>query len=188
MAYSPLAKLIRKRESDHLKAENLFILASATVVIALMLANQFAWAFIREDVLANPRGEVAITYWLVQLTFASLFLFTCIIGFKPATTVTCTKNAVNIQNGDLHISVPYSSVQNVQTVSSEVYHRHYRRYQATLGFINGVQAEYVLLKTASHPVILGLSAEDMQAFMAYVENNRVEAKQTVSFDELALVA
>lgn len=188
MNYSPLAKWIRKRTDDTIRAENLFIVASAAIVIVLMLANQFAWAFIRNEVLAHPRGDVAISYWLTQLAFVSLYLFTSVVGFKPAITITCTNTAVNIQNGDMNISVPYTSIQHVGTVSSMTFHRHYRRFKATLPFINGVADEYVLLRTASHPVVVGLEAEDQRAFMAHIQALRETVSAKTETKAYAMIA
>jgi len=173
MAYSPLGKFIRKQTNDAYRAENLFILAAATLVIALMLANQFAWAFIREDVLANPQGDVAITYWLIQLSLIVTFLLGCVIGFKPAATVTCTNTSVNVQNGDLRFAIGYDEIQQVKVISADLYHRHYRRYQATMPIINASEGEYVLLVTAHHPVVLGLSKGDLEAFVQHVSLQRV---------------
>jgi hypothetical protein len=182
MGYSPVAKLIRSRVSDTMRAENLFILVSASIVIALMLVNQFAWALIRNDVMQHPTGDVAISYWLCQLGFASLFLFTCIIGFKPAATITCTKSAVNIQQGKTQISVPYTAIETMKTVSDMTFHRHYRLYKNTFAFVNEPQQDMVLLRTKDHPIVLGLNAKDVNDFMQHIEAQRTAIAAPVSFE------
>jgi len=182
MAYSPLGKLIRKQTNDAYRAENLFILAAATLIIALMLANQFAWAFIREEVLANPQGDVAITYWLVQLSFIVTFLFGCVVGFKPVVTITCTSSSVNIQSGDLRTAIGYDEIQQVKIISADLFHRHYRRYKATMPVINGTEQQYALLVTEHHPVVLGLCSADLDAFVQHVEAQRIPVSQDFSIE------
>lgn len=180
MAYSPVAKLIRKKVSDPLRAENAFILVSASIIIALMLANQVAWALIRNDVMTNPTGDVAISYWLFQLGFAAVFFFACIVGFKPAATITCTKNALNIQQGATHISVPYSAISAVKTVSDMTFHRHYRLYKNTFSFVNEPQKEMVLLNTEGHPIVLGLKANEATELIQHIEAQRQAVPEMVS--------
>lgn len=184
MAYSPVAKLIRKYVPDTLRAENLFILVSASIIIALMLANQVAWALIRNEVMAQPTGDVAIAYWLFQLGFAAVFFFTCIVGFKPATTITCTKTAINIQQGSTNISVPYQAISTVKTVSDVTFHRHYRLYKNTFAFVNEPQKEMVLLNTAQHPVVLGLKAADATDLMQHIDAQRQTTIPAFSVEEM----
>lgn len=167
---SPLGRWFRRRVSDSFKAENLFIITAAVSIIVMMIANQVAWAFIRESVLAAPRGTAAVTFWLAQLAAVTLFITTCIIGFKEAVNITCTNSAVCIQQGKVQKIVPFNEIESAELIDGMTFHRHYALYAETQAFVNRKFNKQVLLRTNDgQAIVLGLPKTEMQAFLQTVE-------------------
>lgn len=165
MAYSPAGRLIRRRIPDSRQAENVFILFAVAVLLVLMLANQFAWAFIRTEVLASPEGPLAIAFWVTQLVAGFGYLFGFVVGFKPEIVVTWTPETLRIDTESDSVSVDHEDVLGVQVVSPLSYHRHYRRYAATRDFVNRLPEEVLLVQTDDGPIMLGLDADDRSTLM-----------------------
>lgn len=175
---SPMGRLFRRRVQDGFKAENLFIITAALSIIVMMIANQVAWAFIREAVLANPRGSVAVTFWMVQLGCAMTFITTCVIGFKEAVNITCTSSAICIQQGKVQKIVPFEEVVTAELIDGMTFHRHYAQYAQTQAFVNRKFNKQVLIRTVDgQAIVLGLPKTEMKAFLETVEQGvRVPAQ------------
>lgn len=180
MAYAPLGRWISRREPDARRAENLLILALTALLMGIMFANQIAWAFVKDAIVAAPEGPTAMAFWLAQVGFLMALFFGGVLGFKPALALTCGPRALHIQEEGVETVVPYDSIDTIRVISALAYHRHFRRYRQTRSFVNQIEAEMVLLETTTGPVILGLPPEDHQVFIAQVERQRLLA--TTSMD------
>ncbi len=179
MAYAPLGRLIRRHEQDVRRAENHLILVITALLMVLMFANQIAWAFVKDPILAEPEGPVAMVFWLSQLGFLLGFILGCVIGFKPALTITCGAQAVHIQEESTETVIPYNEIELVRTITSLTFHRHFRKYRQTRVFVNLIEDELILLETTRGPVILGIAPEDHPLFIKHVERQRVMAPTLV---------
>lgn len=169
MAHAPLGRLLRARTADRRLAESRFILIVVFVVLGLMLVNQFAWAFVRAEAVANPQGPEAIGFWLSQIALGLVFLVTCVIGFKPRFTATLTDSGLELRDKRHLHEVPYAEIESVDVVSALDFHRHYRRYRQTRVFVNRLGNEVVLIRTTNGPVVVGMPESDRQAFKSQLE-------------------
>lgn len=165
MAYSPLGRLIRHYTPDARRAENLFILAVTAALMLLMFANQVAWAFVKDPILANPQGPEAMTFWLSQVAFVLGFLFTCVIGFKPALTVHVNHDGVTVSGANDYEHVALAQIEEIETVPAALYHTHFSRYAQTRGFVNRRHSDVVVIHRATGPVVLGLADLDREVFV-----------------------
>jgi hypothetical protein len=150
--------------------------------MALMFLNQVAWAFVHESILAEPEGPVAIRFWLGQMLFAIFFCFGCVVGFKPALTLTCTQTAIRIQDGDSDTIIPYRDIQAVEDIGGRMFHRHFRRYINSRVFVNRIEDELLLLHTADGPVVLGLAVGDLKACKTYLETQFVQEPPVLNLE------
>ncbi len=160
MGFSPLARLLARKIGDVRRAENLFILASVGLFLTLMLGNQIGWAFIREEVLARPEGPLAITFWAIQLAAAFLYVFGCVVGFKPEMVVTWTPDGLHIESQGSVRFFAAEHIRTVQPIDPLTYHRHFRRYAATHIVVNRLPEELLLVDTVEGPLVIGLEADD----------------------------
>ena len=166
MGYALLGRRLRRQTDDSLQAESLLILIVAGLTLGALLVQQFAWALLRDAVLADPFGPWALGFWASQLAVGAAFAVGAVWGFKPGVTVTCTPTAVCIRpDGGPETAVPLDEVTAVRRLDARVFHRHYRRYRRTRVFVNRIEDEVVLLRTPDGPVILGLSEPDRTAFL-----------------------
>ncbi len=167
--YSLLGRWLQHRLGDERRAEAFLLLLLMGGALVLVLAQYIAWVFVKPAVLANPRGVVAVVFWISQLVGWSVFLLGAVVGFSPPIVLKQGPEALDLQRGNTRHQVAYASVQAVAVLSAKEFHQHWRRYAQTKAFVNRPNAALVLLKTTAGPVVLGLPAEERPGFVEALE-------------------
>ena len=172
--YSLLGCWLRRR-TDRRHAEALHILLLTGLALFLLLTHYLSGALLHEGFAAPPSG--AWIYWLSQAGCVGIALATCVIGFRPALTVTCTARALHLEQGDRSLAVPYTTLTSIQRISAQRFHRHERRYAATRVFIGELRDAVLLLHTAQDgPVALALPTSDLEALQEHLETARTSTR------------
>ena len=171
IGYSILGRQIRRKIADQHYAEGVFILAFAAVFFSLLIANYLGWA-IMQDILTNPSNAitqpevVTMGFWIGQVSLASLFIFGCFLGFKPALTVTFEPNkGLRIKQGKNTVFVPADDIVSATLIPAIRYHRHYAKYHGTRAFFVKLPPALILISTLSGPVLLGLQDADQKELL-----------------------
>lgn len=171
--YSLLGRGLVRLTGDHRQAEAWYIIAVIAVGLGLLLAQYLGWALLKPTIQADPTGPAALTFWLAQLGGGLAFLLLGCAGMQPAVTVVCSPYGLDVTQGRRHHFVAYGDVDALSCITPELFHRHYRRYAATLSFVNRLPEELLLLRTAERPVVLGLGGEDRARLVAHLESRHI---------------
>ncbi len=163
--YSLLGRWLRHCLKDPLRAEAALIVVLSGVAVAWFLAQYLAWALLQDAILADPRGPVAVGFFLGQLVTIVLVLGVGVLGFQPPATVTCGTDGLTLRRKKDVLYVPYEALAAVETISSVRFHRHYRRYAATRIFVNRMEDCLLLLHTPHGPVVVGLRPPEHAALV-----------------------
>ncbi|MEM8485096.1 MAG: hypothetical protein AAF564_06080 [Bacteroidota bacterium] len=171
IGYSLLGRQIRNRITDQHYAEGVFILTFAAVFFSLVIANYLGWA-VMQAILINPSNDitnpesVTMGFWIGQLALGALFLFGCLLGFKPALMVKHEAGrGLYIKQGKREAVVPTEDITSATLIPAKRYHRHYAKYLGTRAFLVKMPAALVLISTKGGPVILGLSDQDQKELL-----------------------
>ncbi len=171
-AYSLLGRYVQRVIGDERRAEALFLVVLSMILLGLLLVQCLAWTFL------NPAAS-----WLSQVGALTLCVVTCVLGYKPAITVTCTEIGLCLCQGLRALKLDYTEITSIETISALLFHRHYRRYAATEAFVNRMERDLLLLETTHGPVVIGLPPRDHAALVLHLE-----AQQTSPFAVLVLDA
>ncbi|MFQ5571422.1 MAG: hypothetical protein ACE5G0_17225, partial [Rhodothermales bacterium] len=134
-AYSLLGRWMQRLLGDTRRAEALFIVALSMILLGLILAQYVAWMFLKPAIVAEPIGTVAMTFWGCQIGGVMVCVLTCVLGFRPALTVTTTEGGLHLHQGTHTLTLAYNDITSVEPISPLLFHRHYGRYAATQVFI-----------------------------------------------------
>lgn len=179
-ACSLLGRLIRWRVRDERRAEALYIVTLAVVVMGVLLVQYTAWAFLKTPILAAPRGTLAMTFWLAQVGSVLLVLLAGAFGFKPAVHVRCTPTALLVRQGIRTLHLAIEDIGEATLVPATTVHQHYRRYAATQVFASWYTPTMLLLTAPYGPVVLGLAEEDARRLLACLETTRTSVVATAT--------
>lgn len=153
--YSWLGRWLRRR-TDRRQGEALHILIVTALALVLLLAHYVIWTLLYEPFATSPSMEWI--YWSVQLGLLGTLGAVCLVGTRPALTVTCAPQSLVLVQGTRTCSIPYDTITLVHSITAQRFHRHERRYAATDVFIGALHDEVLLLRrTADGPVVIGLS-------------------------------
>lgn len=142
------------------------------LALTLLLAQYLAWALLQPAIETAPDGSTALTFWVGQVGMFALIVGACVVGFKPAITVTADEDALRLQQQDRTLALPYDAIDEVTTITALRYHRHWRRYAATHAFVNHPQEDLLLLHTDEGPVVLGLPPDDHEVLFDHLASHR----------------
>lgn len=170
-AYSLLGRGLRRWLDDERRAEALFIIVLSGLALTLLLAQYLAWALLQPAIETAPDGRTALTFWIGQVGMFALIVGACVVGFKPAITVTADEDALRLQQQDRTLALPYDAIDEVTTITALRYHRHWRRYAATHTFVNHPQEDLLLLHTDEGPVVLGLPPDDHEVLFDHLASH-----------------
>lgn len=157
---------------DARRAEALYIVTLAFVLLGLLLAQYTAWAFLKAPILAAPRGSLAVAFWLAQVGSVLLVVLGGAFGFKPALYVRCSPTELFLRQGGRTLHLALEDIWEATCLPSETVHRHHLRYAATRVFASWYGPTILLLKTAQGPVVLGLGESDAHTLLACLEATR----------------
>ena len=138
------------------------------IALGLLLAQYFAWVWLKPAILAAPGGPVAVAFWLGQLGALVLGLSTCVVGFTPAISVAATPTGLHLRRGRHELTVPYDAITAAESISALLYHRHYGQYAATQAFVNRLTPRVLLFHTPEAPIALGLLPDDHDSVLHLV--------------------
>lgn len=178
--YSPLGRWLRRRTGDHRYAEALHVLLLTGLALALLFLHFLSGALLGELWAAQPSAR-----WIYGLSLAGLGgagLVPCVVGLRPALTVTCAADTLRLAQGASTITVPYAALASVQRITAQRFHRHERRYAATRTFLGVLDEDVLLLRTAdAPPVVIALPAADLDALQTHLETARTPARTENDF-------
>lgn len=137
--------------------------------LGLLLAQYFAWVWLKPAILAAPGGPVAVAFWISQLSALALGIGTCVVGFTPAVTVTMTLAGLHLRRGRHERMLDYEAITSAESIPALLYHRHYGQYAATQAFVNRMTPRVLMLHTAEAPVALGLLPDDHDTVLHLLE-------------------
>ena len=149
---------MRRWAHDDRQGESFYFVAAALVLCVGSLLSQWGWVAFGTS---GPGGMPEPWYFVVQAVGGLALGVVCLLGWKPAITVTARAQHLDVRRGTEAVSLLYDRIHAVERISADAYHRHWRRYAATRTFVNRLPAELLLLRTTSGPLILGLAPADL---------------------------
>lgn len=162
---APLGRWVQRRARDARQAESLTIIAIALVFTAATLASQWSWILLGEAAL-----DSALALWVLvaHVVGGGLLGWLCLWGWTPAITVEAEADGLEVTQEESVLSLAYETIDHTERITADAYHRHWRRYAATLAFVNRLPETLLLLRTPSGPVILGLAPADLDLLDAHL--------------------
>ena len=168
-AYSLLGRGLRRRTGDARRAEALFLIVLSTLLLGVLLAQYFAWVWLKPAIEAAPLGPTAVAFWMSQVGMLAACLFTCVLGFTPAIAVSLTPTGLHLRRGKHEHVLPYNTITSAESISALLYYQHYARYAATQVFVNRMTPRVLLLHTPEAPFALGLPPDDHDTLLHLLE-------------------
>jgi len=169
VGYSLLGRWLQRRLRDHRRASARFIVVFAGLLAGLVIAQYLAWAILSPTIKAAPGGLEAQIFWYGQLGAGFLFFLTSILGFQPAIRIFGTADGLIIRRAGATHFIAYSDVERISECTPTVFYRHYALYAQTKAFVNRLEEDVLLIKTASGDVVIGLGTMDREALWAFLE-------------------
>lgn len=177
-SHSLLGQAFRAWTEDRLKGEALYLVALTGGALVLLMSHYLGWALLKPVLANSPSSQVL--FWGGQLASVLLWAGIGFIGFRPAMTVKCRSDGIEVEQGDRARSIAYDEILTLTTIPATRYHRHYRHYEATTIFVTQFADEVLLLRTPSGPVVIGLpDADDLTALQAHIEAREVNVPEPV---------
>ncbi len=147
----------------------------AAVVFMLVIANYLGWA-IMQSILTDPSNNitdpesVTMGFWIGQVALSALFIFGCLLGFKPALQVKLEAGrGLSIKQGKRTAFVAMEDITSATLIPARRYHRHYAKYSGTRTFFVKMPPALVLISTQSGPVVLGLAEQDQKELLSALQ-------------------
>ncbi len=165
-AESVLARLLRRRDPDTLRAEATFYVVAVGAVFGYLVLVFVGWAWINRN--GVPGESEAATYWIAQASGLLLVTLFAWVGRRGATRVEITDQGVRIQNGGSELHIGNAEILEISRIPNLRYHQHYRRYARTRSFRGKVPPNLILLRTESFPVVLGIRPAEQALFLERV--------------------
>lgn len=158
---SLLGRAVRAWTGDRLRGEALFLVLITGLGLALLMTHFLGWALLKPVLSESPRWQML--FWGGQVVSVLALAGIGLVGFRPPVRVRCTPDALALTQGDQSCTLFYASISEVDTVSAQQYHRHYRRHAAARIFVSRLPDEVILLRTPEEPVLVGLPDAEAQA-------------------------
>ena len=138
---------------DRLRLENILILSTILGVVVLIAIQYLLWAGLSARITADPGGAVAVIFWVGQIAAVAGFLVVMLGGFSPAYTLRVGAGRLEISDGKTTQNVPWSEVEFLSIVESDLYQKHYRKFRQTkmIGVISA--REVALLQLKKRPYV-----------------------------------
>lgn len=158
---SILGRAIRAWTNDRLQGEALYLVMITSLTLVLLLVHYLSWALLNPVLTAHPAWKTI--FWGAQAVSILALVGLGLVGFRPAVRVTCSPDAVRIQQGNRTCTLTPSDIEDVALISARRYHRHYRRYAATHVFISTIPEQMLCVRTHDGPVVVAIPDPDAQA-------------------------
>jgi hypothetical protein len=177
-SYSLLGRAIRAWVDDRLRGEAFYIVALTGLTLVVLMSHYLGWALLKPVLTANPSWQ--LWFWGGQIVSMLALVGIGLVGFCPPIRVECRSDTVTLTQGPQSCTLPYTSIDEIERISAQRYHRHYRRYAATQVFVSAIPDEVILLRTGDGPVIVALSdAEAQDALIDRLETARSPSPKPV---------
>ena len=163
-ASSPLGKLVRRWIDDERRAESVYIVVAALLLVVASLAGQWGWVL-----WGTENGDPHLGYFAAQLVGGGLAAGYCLLGWRRPIQVWAGPDRLEIQRGPDTLSISYIGIQSTERIPATVYHSHWRRYARTRSFVNRLSDEVLLLRTDQGPVVLCLAEADLVRLAAHLD-------------------
>lgn len=160
-SYSLLGRAIRAWTDDRLRGEALYIVVLTGLGLGLLMSHYLSWTLLQPLFVAQPSWQTV--FWTVQALSVLVLGCAGLVGFRPCVTVSWTSSALTLEQGPRSHVVAHSDIEHVETISAHDFHRHYRRYAATILFVSQVPDELLLLRTPRGPIVVALPNPEAQA-------------------------
>jgi hypothetical protein len=122
------------------------------------------WAWLNWD--GAPSSADATKYWILQSLGLVAVIALGWAGWRPATRVTLTQEAIRISQGRASdLIIPLAEVTDLARIPAIKYHQHYRKYALTRAYPGPVTDTVVLIRTASRPIILGIRTAEQRILL-----------------------
>lgn len=161
---SILAQTIQRLDNDRLRAETTFYVVAVAAVFGYLVLIFLGWAWLNWE--GTPSSASAARYWLFQSLGLVAVVALGWAGWRPATRVTVTEESLRISQGkgdDLIISM--SEITELARIPAIKYYQHYRKYARTRAYPGPVMDTVVMVRTASHPIILGIRTAEQRILL-----------------------
>lgn len=159
-SYSILGRLLRSRVSDRNRAGAYFVVASAVLVLATVVAQFFAWSFLEPALSADPGGNAATAFWVVQIAAVLLLIFGVVLGRAPQLVVTLHQHHLVVRQGSREATAALSEIETVRRVTALQFHREYRPFADVRAFICGTPPLVMVVETPRGVLGIGLPASE----------------------------
>ena len=134
----------------------MYIVAAFLLGLAITLAQTVIWT------IYSPASVGLTVTVIAQAGAAVVFFSTCLLGRQPRIDVVLEESTLEVSSAGGAFRIPLDSVTRVQRIDAQLYHRHYRRYERVLTFVNRIPDQLLLIETVERPVVLGLSESGLQ--------------------------
>lgn len=177
-SYSLLGRAVRAWIDDRLRSEAVFLVALTGLALGLLVTQYLGWALL-QPILAE-QADWQFFFWAGQGASLSILAGLGLIGFRPAVDVTVTNDELLLQQGSRSCTLSSGTIQEMEVISAQTYHRHYRRYAATRPFISAVPDDVLLLRDERGPVVIGLPNPDAYSHLVdHLTPQRTEPREPV---------
>lgn len=174
-SYSLLGRMLRKRISDRKRAGAHFVVATSVLVMAMVVAQFFAWSYLEPAVMADPGGEAATAFWIGQIAAVLLLTFGAVTGRAPKLQVTLEGGRLDAVQGSRSATVPLSEIEEILPVSAVQFHREYLPFADVRAFNGRSPKAWVVIRTAQGALGIGLPASDYEEFCGALREGAARA-------------
>lgn len=171
-ASSLLGRLVRRWAHDERQAASLYVVAAALMLVVATLAGQWGWVLWGQD----ADGASNLVLFAVQIGGGLLVGCAALVGWRRPIHVHADSDALTVQCGAESFVLSLDALSSAERITPSAYHRHWRRYAATRSFVNRLPDVLLLLRTDHGPIVLGLSASDLERLETYL-SERLAARR-----------
>ena len=179
-SYSILGRMLRRMVIDRKRAGAYFVVASAVLVLAVVVAQFFAWSFLEPALSADPGGNAATVFWTGQIAAVLLLLFGVVLGRAPQLVVTLHQLHLAVRQGGREATVALSEIDTVRTVTSLQFHREYWPFADVRAFICGTPPLVVVVETPRGVLGIGLPASEHKELCSALRESVSEAPGNIA--------
>lgn len=161
--HSLLGRLLRWATGDRLRGEATFILTLTGLALLVLIAHYLGWALLQPVIEGDNTQAWQMRFWFAQIASVLLLAAVGLVGFRPPVTAHVGENRLTLDQGKRSLTLSVDEIEEVSSLSAQLYHLHYRHYAATHAFIGTMDDTVLLLRTADGPVVVALPEDDQTA-------------------------
>ncbi len=174
-SYSILGRMLRRMVIDRKRAGAYFVVASAVLVLAMVVAQFFAWSYLEPTLSADPGGNAATAFWVAQIAAVLLLIFGMGLGRAPQVVVTLHQHHLAVRQGSRKASVALTEIAAVRRVTALQFHREYWPFADARAFICGTPPLVVVVETPRGVLGIGLPASEHKELCSALRDSVAKA-------------